>query len=311
MKTKPNCIIVLGPTASGKTRLAVNIADRLNGAILSFDSRQVYRKLNIGTGKDLNEYQLNDKHIPYYLIDCCDIETHFHSYDFIQNYITAFRECETKKQLPILAGGTGLYFDLALKKHQYINIPNNESLRIELQDKSHEQLILVLQSYDSKNTAQADTTTLKRTIRAIEIADFLSKQEAMPIPYPSLQPIIFGIKLSASERKTRIQKRLMTRIDEGLIEEVASLIKDGIKPERFHFLGLEYTFITSYLTGKFDLPTMIDRLQTAILQYSKRQMTWFRKMEREGNHIHWINGNDSLKEQLVEVEKQLAEYQLI
>ena len=128
MKTKPNCIIVLGPTASGKTRLAVNIADRLNGAILSFDSRQVYRKLNIGTGKDLNEYQFNDKLIPYYLIDCCDIETHFHSYDFIQSYIAAFRECEIKKQLPILAGGTGLYFDLALKKHQYINIPNKKPI---------------------------------------------------------------------------------------------------------------------------------------------------------------------------------------
>lgn len=311
MKTKPNCIIVLGPTASGKTRLAVNIADRLNGAILSFDSRQVYRKLNIGTGKDLNEYQFNDKLIPYYLIDCCDIETHFHSYDFIQSYIAAFRECEIKKQLPILAGGTGLYFDLALKKHQYINIPNNGLLRTELQGKSHEQLISILHSYDSKNTEQADTSTLKRTMRAIVIADFLSKQEAVPIPYPSLQPIIFGIKLSASERKTRIQKRLMTRIDEGLIEEVASLIKDGINPERLHFLGLEYTYITSYLTGKLDLPTMIDRLQTAILQYSKRQMTWFRKMEREGNHIHWLNGNDSLTEQLIEVEKQLAEYKLI
>lgn len=308
MTTKPNCIIVLGPTASGKTRLAVNIANRLNGAILSFDSRQVYRKLNIGTGKDLNEYQLNDKHIPYYLIDCCDIETHFHSYDFIQNYIAAYRECETKKQLPILAGGTGLYFDLVLKKHQYINIPNNESLRIELQDKGHEQLILILQSYDSINTEQADTSTSKRTIRAIEIADFLSKQEAVPIHYPSLQPIIFGINLSASERKLRIRKRLMTRIDEGLIEEVASLLNDGISAERLHFLGLEYTFITSYLTGKYDLPTMIDRLQTAILQYSKRQMTWFRKMEREGNYIHWINGNDSLSEQLSEVEKQLKNY---
>lgn len=311
MTTKPNCIIVLGPTASGKTRLAVHIAARLNGAILSFDSRQVYRKLDIGTGKDLNEYLLNDKQIPYYLIDCCDIETHFHSYDFIQSYLSAFHECETKKQFPILAGGTGLYFDLVLKKHQYINIPNNEILRARLQGKDHEQLISVLQSYDIKNTEQADTSTLKRTIRAIEIADFLTRQEVVPIPYPSLRPLIFGIHLSASDRKARIQKRLMTRIDEGLIEEVTSLIKNGISPERLHFLGLEYTYITSYLTGKFDLTTMIDRLQTAILQYSKRQMTWFRKMEREGNHIHWINGNDSLPEQLMEVEKQLAIYQLI
>lgn len=311
MTTKPNCIIVLGPTASGKTRLAVNIADRMNGAILSFDSRQVYKKLDIGTGKDLNEYQLNGKQIPYYLIDLCNIETPFHSYDFIQSYISAFRDCESKKLFPILAGGTGLYFDLGLKKHQYINIPNNESLRTELLDKTHEQLISVLQSYVAKNTEQADISTVKRTVRAIEIADFLSKQEAVPIPYPSLQPILFGIRLSASERKLRIQQRLMTRIEEGLIEEVASFLRDGLSAERLHFLGLEYTFITSYLTGKFDLPTMIDRLQTAILQYSKRQMTWFRKMEREGNQIHWINGNASISEQLLEVEKQLKNYQLI
>lgn len=296
-----NCIIILGPTASGKTRLAAHIAYVLKGAVLSFDSRQVYRQLNIGAGKDLEEFRIENSAIPYHLIDICDLNDNFHSYEFVKNYISAFESCQLNKQVPVLCGGTGLYFDLVLKQYQYINIPNNESLRKELTQFTDESLQEKLKSFPAQDTNQADTSTRKRTIRAIEIAEYLSQNVPDKIQYPAIRPVIFGLNLSSSERRLRIDLRLAQRLQNGLIEEVKQLLDNGIPPDRLIYLGLEYKFITEYLLGKFDMATMITLLQTAIHQYSKRQMTWFRKMEREGNKIHWIDGKIPLEEQVKSV----------
>lgn len=298
-----NSIIIVGPTASGKTRLATHLAYSIQGAVLSFDSRQVYNELNIGTGKDLDEYLIENTPIPYYLINECDINSNFHSYEFVKSYIHAFKQSELNNQVPILCGGTGLYFDLALKQHQFINIPVNEILRLEIQDQSENDLLTLLQNYNPAFTQQADKSTKKRLIRAIEIADYLSKNTHHKIEYPGLKPIIFGIELKSKERNKQIDKRLKQRLENGLIEEVEQLLAQGIKPERLIFLGLEYKFITEYLQGKYNKEEMINLLQTAIHQYAKRQMTWFRKMEREGNLIHWIDGNLTKAAQIQSIQK--------
>jgi len=300
-----NSIIVLGPTASGKTRLAAHLALENNGAVLSFDSRQVYKNLDIGTGKDLNEFSINGKEIPYYLIDCCDINANFHSYEFVKNYILAFNHCIANNTLPILCGGTGLYFDLVLKKHQYINIPVNASLRTELDQLSDADLKIFLGKFNKEYTSQADVSTRKRIIRAIEIATFLSNNLHQPISYPELKPLIIGIKSDVNVRNRRIEIRLKERISSGMIEEVDQILKSGISPERLIFLGLEYRYITEFLLGKYDKNKMLELLQIAITQFAKRQMTWFRKMEREGFEIHWINATSSIEEQMQEVKTLL------
>jgi tRNA dimethylallyltransferase len=298
LENQYNSILILGPTASGKTRLAAHLAHQLKGAVLSFDSRQVYRQLTIGAGKDLDEFKIEGESVPHYLIDICDVNENFHSYAFVKKYIEAFEDCISNKQMPILCGGTGLYFDLALKKHQYINIPNNPELRKDILLFSDEALIEKLKTFPTQFTAHADMSTRKRTIRAIEIADYLSHNVHEKILYPDMRPIIFGLNLSSTERKLRINQRLEQRINHGLIEEVQHLLKSGVTSERLIFLGLEYKYITEYLEGKHDKETMINLLKTAIHQYSKRQMTWFRKMEREGNKIHWIDGKLTVEEQL-------------
>jgi tRNA dimethylallyltransferase len=293
-----NSIIILGPTASGKTRLAAHLAHTLRGVLLSFDSRQVYEELNIGAGKDLDELMIENETVPYYLVDICNLDDNFHSYAFVKSYIAAFEDCKAKNLLPILCGGTGLYFDLALKQYQNINIPVDDDLRKNLDALEDQPLREKLLAYNSEWRTNAEPSTRKRIIRSIEIAEHLSKNESLKITYPKLNPIIFGINLTVPDRAKRIEERLEQRLNNGLIDEVNSLLNAGILPERLIQLGLEYKFVTEYLTGKFDKPTMVTLLQTAINQYAKRQMTWFRKMEREGNIIHWIDGTQSLKDQL-------------
>jgi len=293
-----NSIIILGPTASGKTKLAISAANEIHGAIISFDSRQVYRQLNIGAGKDLMEYDTKGGAIPYYLINICDIGTHLHNYEFILNYIDAFKEIENKNLLPIICGGTGLYFDLALKKMQLINIPVNESLRKNLENIPIENLSALLAEYPYDFRKNADTSTIKRCIRAIEIADFLSGNPQQIISYPELNPLIAGLRLTAPERRVKIEERLLYRLNNGLIEEVSDLLNSGIPKERLIYLGLEYKYITEYLIGEYHKDEMIYRLKHSIFQYAKRQMTWFRKMEREGHEILWIDATTGLNHQL-------------
>lgn len=288
-----NSIIITGPTASGKTALAAQLAAKLHGAVISADSRQVYRDLNIGTGKDLFEYNVNGTPIPYYLIDVADVATHFHLYDFITQFYKAFQLIEQQNQLPIICGGTGLYLDAILKKHELAAIPNNNVLRNELELLNKEQLITKLQSYQVP-FEQVDLNSHKRLIRAIEIADYLSEHTKPKVNFIDLKPVIFALDLPKEIRRNKISVRLKHRLENGMIEEVKALLQKGISHERLQFLGLEYQYVSKYLLEEISYDDMFVKLETAIHQYAKRQMTWFRKMEREGFTIHWLDATTAI-----------------
>ena len=292
-----NSIIITGPTASGKTSLAAQLAYELNGEIISADSRQVYKKLNIGTGKDLAEYTVNNTPINYHLIDVAEVRTHFHLYDFIIHFYSAFQAITEQQKLPIICGGTGLYLDAIIKKHELAAIPNNFELRLQLETLNLEQLIAKLQSYETK-PENAVLTTKKRLVRAIEIAEYLSNNNLPKTNFIDLKPIIFALDLPKEVRRNKISIRLKHRLENGMINEVIDLLNEGISHERLQFLGLEYQYISKYLLSEMNYDEMFLKLEISIHQYAKRQMTWFRKMEREGNHIHWINATKPIDENI-------------
>jgi len=292
-----NSIIITGPTASGKTALAAQLAYALNGEIISADSRQVYKKLNIGTGKDLAEYTVNNTPINYHLIDVAEVGTHFHLYDFITHFYGAFQAIEKQGKLPIICGGTGLYLDAIIKKHELAAIPNNFELRLQLEKLNLEQLIAKLLSY-IKKPENADLSTKKRLVRAIEIAEYLSNNHSPKTNFVDLKPIIFALDSPKEERRNKISIRLKHRLENGMIDEVKDLINEGISHERLQFLGLEYQYISKYLLNEMSYDAMFLKLETSIHQYAKRQMTWFRKMEREGNQIQWLDATKSIEENL-------------
>ncbi|RRB03789.1 tRNA (adenosine(37)-N6)-dimethylallyltransferase MiaA [Larkinella rosea] len=292
----PKTVVILGPTASGKTRLAVQVAQRLNGEIISVDSRQVYRSMDIGTGKDLDEYQVDNQFIPYHLINIVDAGAEYNLYQFQQDFNAVYDQILERGRVPILCGGTGLYLEAVLKGHRYTAIPVNEELRAELQNYTGEELLDRFRQTPSDYAVLADTSTRKRLIRAIEIATYLTESPSIELPGPVLlsDAVIFGIDLPVEMRRQRISDRLQQRLQNGMIEEVQRLLASGIPAEKLIFYGLEYKFITQYLNGELDYPTMTARLETAIHQFAKRQMTFFRKMERDGFVIHWLDGRKPL-----------------
>ncbi len=300
MNQSYNSIIITGPTASGKTALAVRLAAVLNGAIISADSRQVYKNLNIGTGKDLFEYEVNGKKIPYYLIDIAVVDTHFHLYNFITHFFDAFKTIESQQKLPIICGGTGLYLDAVLKKLELAAIPNNVDLRNKIENWSRDELSEKLNSYASK-PEKADLSSHKRLIRAVEIAEYLNNSNIPKVPFIDLNPIIFALDLPTELRRNKISVRLKYRLENGMIEEVQQLLQAGISHERLQFLGLEYQYISKYLLNEISFDEMFLKLETAIHQYAKRQMTWFRKMEREQKKIHWLDATKPMDDILNEV----------
>ena len=290
--------MVLGPTASGKTRLACELAYQLNGEIISADSRQVYKGLDIGTGKDLNEYVINGKQIPYHLIDVCEVETQFYFPDFIRQLKKAFTEITSRGHLPIICGGTGLYLEALEKDHSYTQIPENLELRKQLKDVGKEELIERLRNYRSESdpstplrvTLSVDLNSIKRIIRGIEIAEYSIKNPLIELKEEKLyKPKYIGININKEERDKRIDERLEQRLENGLIEEVEGLLKKGITHDKLQFLGLEYKFISLYLLGKLTKEELSIQLSTAIHQFAKRQMTWFRRMERNGVEIEWVD----------------------
>ena len=283
-------IVILGPTASGKTKLAVQLAGRLNSEIISIDSRMVYKHLNIGTGKDLGDYFFNNMPIPYHLIDVCEPEDNYHIYQFQQDFKIAKNELINKGKLPILCGGSGMYLEAVIKDYTYTGIPGNPHLQClletftltELQEKFEQ-----LPHHYFKDSA--DLGSKKRAIRALIILNYLIENPSFYIPESiPLCPLILGLNPSITDRKNKIINRLKQRIETGLIEEVDSLLKAGISAEKLISLGLEYKFITKYITGEIDKENMIELLQIAIQQFAKRQMTYFRKMEKSGLKIHWL-----------------------
>ena len=295
-------IVILGPTASGKTHLATHLAHKIQGEIISADSRQVYRGMNIGTGKDLSEYRVDNQLIPYHLIDILDAGEQYHIHQFQQDFQKAFTDISSRNKPAILCGGSGMYLEAVLKGYEFTSIPINENLRNELLNKNTEDLINEFHQNPSEYTQKADISSRKRLIRAIEINRFLQQNPDYKISIPQIPEfIIFGLNPETKSRRIFITKRLHERLQNGMIEEVKSLIDSGISPEKLIFYGLEYKFITQYLTGETSYETMVERLKIAIHQFAKRQMTYFRKMERVGLKINWLDSKLPLDKKTDEI----------
>lgn len=294
-----NLLAVVGPTASGKTALAVQLAQQYNGEIISVDSRQVYRGLDIGSGKDLDEYG----DIPYHLIDIVDPGYEFNVFEFQKRFIAAFNDITARGKLPILAGGTGLYLDAALKGYRMVEAPENPELRKELKLKTDEELVALLLQLKPSLHNTTDIEERQRLLRAIEIAKAeleQEKEENKSLPeFPEITPCIVGIQWDRTKLRERITKRLKQRLETGLIEEVQGLYDAGVSWETFDFYGLEYRYVAEYLQGKLNKNDMFQKLNSAIHTYAKKQDTWFRKMQRKGSVIHWLDGESDLLPQAV------------
>ena len=295
-------IVILGPTASGKTHLATHLAYKIQGEIISADSRQVYREMNIGTGKDLKEYCIDNQSIPYHLIDILDAGEQYHIHQVQQDFQRVFEDISSRNKPAILCGGSGMYLEAVLKGYEFTSIPIDENLREELLQKPTNELLEIFSKNISKFTQKADISTRKRLIRAIEINQFLSQNPDYEIPKPIIpKSIIFGLNPETEIRRISITKRLHERLQNGMIEEVKTLIDSGISPNKLIFYGLEYKFITQYLTGQLTYEMMVECLNIAIHQFAKRQMTYFRKMERDGLKINWLDPKLPLDKELDEI----------
>lgn len=292
-----NSLVVLGPTASGKTRLACHLAYHLGGEIISADSRQVYKDLNIGTGKDLHEYRVNNQNIAVHLLNLCEPAQQFYLHQFIEHLHQTIEQLHTHHKLPIICGGSGLYLDALRKDFSYTQIPEDPLLREQLQTNSTEQLLQILNAYPASTTDHVDRHSRKRLIRGIEIAEFFKQGNQLQVtPQLNLKPLYIGLNPEVELRQQRIAARLAQRLNEGLVQEVEGLLANGLSHQRLQTLGLEYKFLSRYLLKELSFDQMHEQLRTAIFQFAKRQMTWFRKMEKEGIKIHWVPQNVSTEE---------------
>ncbi len=305
-----NLITVTGPTASGKTGFAAHLARLLKGEIISADSRQVYKQMDIGTGKDIDDYTIEGHHIPYHLIDIREAGYKYNVFEFQNDFIKVFEEISSRDKMPMLVGGTGMYIEAVTKGYKLIHVPVNETLRGELEMYDLDQLVDRLKSLNPELHNSTDIKHKKRTIRAIEIASYYQTHKEIDSYFPNINQLIFGVKYGRESRRRRISERLKARLESGMIEEVAQLLKK-VSAEDLIFYGLEYKFITQHLTGKLSKKEMHDRLEIAIHQFAKRQMTWFRKMEREGTKIHWLDGHMSLEEKLDRAKSILKKHEII
>lgn len=295
-------LVVLGPTASGKTKLAVRLAEALKGELISADSRQVFKDMDIGTGKDLKEYERNGKQIPYHLINIREAGGKYNVNEFKEDFYRVFEDLHNRNVLPILCGGTGMYMHSIFQDHEYTAIPVNELLRADLRLKDIEGLRRILKSYPVELTRHADLSSFKRLIRAIEIAEYLSHHELITVKRPLIRPFVLGLSSDVSLRREKILRRMEARLEEGMIGEVKELLENGVDPEVLTFYGLEYKFIVAYLSGELNYAQLKLQLGTAICQFAKRQMTFFRKMEKDGVNIHWFDtdqDSDRLFEQVM------------
>ena len=283
-------IAILGPTASGKTALAAALAAKLDTEIISADSRQVYRRMDLGTGKDLADYVVEGREIPYHLIDIAEPGTKYNLFEYQRDFLQAYKDIRRHGHVPVMCGGTGLYLESVLGGYRLLPVPENPALRARLADKSLEELTELLKTYKAlHNTTDVDTP--KRAIRAIEIEEYYRHAPVRECPFPQLKSLIIGVDISREERRVRISLRLRQRLEEGMVDEVRRLLDEGIPPEDLMYYGLEYKYLTLYVTGRLDYEDMVRQLETAIHQFAKRQMTWFRGMERRGYTIHWLDAH--------------------
>ena len=285
-------ITILGPTACGKTTIATALAARIDGEIISADSRQVYRRMDIGTGKDLSDYVIDGKAIPYHLIDICEPGTKYNLFQYQHDCLEAYNDIVGRNRQPILCGGTGLYLESVLGGYSLSPVPQNPELRQRLEGKSLEELTQMLTELKRQTGSnmhnQTDVDTAQRAIRAIEIEDYNLRQPTGKRDFPDIPYIIIGIDIDRELRRQRITQRLKARLKEGMVEEVRGLLDSGIPAEDLIYYGLEYKYVTEYVVGAISFDEMFSRLEIAIHQFAKRQMTWFRGMERRGFHIHWV-----------------------
>ena len=298
MKQKSyDLITVLGPTASGKTRFAVHLADRLGAEIISGDSRQVYRRMDLGTGKDLDDYRIGNHSVPYHLIDIVEPGTKYNVFEYQRDFLEAYNDIHQRGRKAVLCGGTGLYIESVLRAYRLSPVPQNPELRERLADKSLEELTALLATYKSlHNTTDVDTA--QRAIRAIEIEEYYRQTPLDRRPFPKIESLTLGVDVSREVRRERISQRLRKRLDEGMCGEVERLLAEGIKPEDLIYYGLEYKYVTLYVTGQITFDEMAQQLEIAIHQFAKRQMTWFRGMERRGTPILWIRLGEDFDETL-------------
>ena len=301
LKMKKTLITLLGPTASGKTKLAVHLAKALDAEIISGDSRQVYRGMDIGTGKDLSEYRLEDKQIPYHLIDIADAGYKYNVYEYQRDFLQAYQSiCERSRQA-VLCGGTGLYIESVLRGYKLVPVPADPELRSRLETKSLPELVQILSTYKQlHNTTDVDTA--KRAIRAIEIEEYYQIHPEVQSGFPDIAHLVFGLQLDREVRRKRISQRLKARLDEGMVDEVKGLINQGIPVEDLIYYGLEYKYVSLYITGVLSYQELFSQLEVSIHQFAKRQMTWFRGMEKRGISITWL---DALADTDENVQKML------
>ncbi len=288
--SKYDLIAILGPTASGKTPFAAALANELGTEIISADSRQIYRGMDLGTGKDIADYTINGKQVPYHLIDIVDPGYKYNVFEFQRDFLDAYQSIQKKNKLPILCGGTGMYLESILKGYKLMPVPENQELRERLANKSLEELTQILGQYKSLHNS-TDVDTVKRAIRAIEIEDYYIKNPINEREFPKLNSLIIGIDIERELRRNKISHRLKQRLDEGMIDEVKNLMSQGVSAEDLIYYGLEYKYLTLHAIGQMSYNEMFEQLETAIHQFAKRQMTWFRGMERRGFKIEWVDAS--------------------
>ena len=299
-------ITIIGPTASGKTALAVALAARLDTEIISADSRQLYRGMDIGTGKDLADYEVDGKQIPYHLIDICDPGYKYNVFEYQHDFFKVFAGLRERGKLPILCGGTGLYVEAVLKGYKLLDVPPNPALRERLSGKSLAELETILAGYKVLHN-KTDVDSAQRAIRAIEIEEFYRTQEPDVREFGPLNSLIVGVDIDRELRREKISKRLRARLDEGMVDEVRGILATGVSPEDLIYYGLEYKFLTLYIIGKLTYEEMVGQLEITIHQFAKRQMTWFRGMERRGCTIHWLEATLPIADKVAQIEEWLGE----
>ena len=297
-------IAILGPTASGKTPFAAALADVLDTEIISADSRQIYRGMDLGTGKDLVDYTVNGKLIPYHLIDIADPGYKYNVFEYQRDFLIAYETIKQKGKLPVLCGGTGMYLESVLKGYKLLPVPENPELRARLADKSLEELTEMLKQYKALHNT-TDVDTVKRAIRAIEIEEYYAHTPVDEREFPKLNSLIIGVDIDRELRRTKISNRLRQRLDEGMVDEVRRLIEQGIQPDDLIYYGLEYKYLTLYVIGKLTFVVMYRELEIAILLFAKLQMSWFRGMERRGFTIHWMDAGLPMEEKIAFVQAKL------
>lgn len=298
-------ITILGPTASGKTTFAAALAARLDSEIISADSRQIYRSMDIGTGKDLGDYCVDGRDIPYHLIDICEPGYKYNVFEYQHDFHHAYEMIREKGKLPILCGGTGMYIEAVLKGYKLLDVPPNLKLRESLKGKSLAELEQILSTYKTLHN-KTDVDSAQRAIRAIEIEEYYKRQKPDLNEYAPIDSLIIGIDIDRDLRRKKISARLRARLEEGMVEEVQSIIDSGVDPDDLIYYGLEYKYLTLYIIGQLSYIEMITQLEIAIHQFAKRQMTWFRGMERRGFTIHWIDAKLPTEDKIAETEKLLV-----